>query len=169
MSTITITLTGIVAPVTSLYGTDYGIDGGGYFGPVGESLAGKEFTIVWTGTDCDCYGYNVSVNPIISAVLTINNHSYTYSSGLKDYNDFTSTIQQVQVIPGNVTLTTRYPGYGDKFGSPGHDGVFYIQESDYGDEWTQAFLTLPTPAPTIGSGLVGLALAAVLLMRRNKS
>ena len=104
MSTITVTVTGIIAPaiIGPSYTTTYGIDFGGFFGPAGGNLAGDPFTVVWTGAnDCNCAGTANSFNPVIDAVLTINGHSYDFGTGmlpgLFGFNDFYNQVHQVEI------------------------------------------------------------------------
>jgi hypothetical protein len=179
---VTLTYSGTIAPaiIGPSYSTVYGYDFGGYFGPAGASIAGDPFTVTWTGIDCNCAG-TASFNPVIDAVLTINGHSFDLGAGgpgLSAYNDFYDNLHQVEIgtlqtqngglsylplIQGS--MTTEYAGYGNQpYGTPGHDGVFYLHLSDDSSQWTQAFLTIDAvPAPVIGAGLPGL-LAALLAM-----
>jgi hypothetical protein len=195
MSTITVTVTGVIAPaiIGPSYETVYGIDFGGFFGPAGGNLAGEAFTVVWTGIDCNCAG-TASFNPVIDAVLTINGHSYDFGSGLpalSAYNDFFDDTHQVTIghmesyngglsyqptIDGS--LTTEYAGYGAEYArygdTPGRDGAVYLHLGSNTANWTQAFLTISdplvaVPGPIAGAGLPGLVLLAAFVFSRCAS
>jgi hypothetical protein len=151
MTTI-LTIKGVVEPVqlNTSNGT-YGIDFGGYFGPAGASLAGAEFTVTWTGTPCNCsspYAF-----PVSSAILTINNNSYSFGS---DYgNEWFPYLQQVQSNdPDFTSLTT------DLYQAR---GVFYLHVGP-ASQWEQAFLhIISVPGPIAGAGLPALLLAVAIL------
>ena len=170
----TLTVSGIVAPAinVSLFPSErtYGIDGGGFFGPAGGNLAGAPFTVVWTGTDCNCSGTNAQ-NPMSSGLLTINGMSYDFGvgTGFSD-GDFFPDLQQIQAFaPGFTSLTTRLADYGLNNGTPGHDGVFYIHPDSNALHNTQAFLTITpgpsanVPGPIVGAGMPGLILLLAIL------
>lgn len=170
---ITVTVTGVVAPVVPQSPNGpYGFDYGGYFGPAGASLAGDPFTVVWTVIDCKCSG-STSFNPIIDAVLTINGMSYDFGAGAGPGNDSRSDLPEYQVVvdisrpPSHISLTTHDYIFGPLQNNPSLDGGFYLHNG------TQAFLILdppaPAPGPIAGAGLPGVILAAGALWLKRKA
>jgi hypothetical protein len=136
----TLTIKGDVEPMT--------IDAGGFFGPAGASLGGKDFVVTWTGMPCECSNLIAFPNPITSATLTINDISYNFM-GDNFSNMWRPDFQQVQSHePDFTSLAT------DLLQAR---GSFLLHVDGYA--WTQGYLHITSvPGPLAGTGLPGLIL-----------
>jgi hypothetical protein len=184
----------IVAPTQPDAGGVYGYDNSGFFGPQFSNLGGLPYTVVWTGTPCNCSVGPVIVNgdfthingPITGATITINGitvdlfqfNNVTQSEWLTAAPNAGAQVQTeilsepfpsgAAILPSSeYSLTTWFNGNS----TGGADGVFYLHDTQH-NFTTNAFLTvdfvgenpMPVPAPVVGEGLIPLLLGVCLLM-----
>jgi hypothetical protein len=112
MSTITISEVGTVGSDPDPSHEIDGIDHAGIFGPPGESLIGKTFVAIFTGSDCACSGVGTA-NPVLDATLTINGQTFDFGSG--SAGDMFPNLAQVDIfdnLPRFVSDLSIAPGFG---------------------------------------------------------
>ena len=78
--TVTYVVNGQISAVDSSNFT--GIDGAGLFGPAGASLVGDHYVATWVANDCECFGGPAlgTPNPVLSASLSVNGHTFVFPS-----------------------------------------------------------------------------------------
>jgi hypothetical protein len=163
----------------------YGYDNAGLFGPAFANLGGLPFRVVWTGTDCNCYGgpgNSVSPSfgpngPITDAILTING----VSLDLNEFNNINTSewldnvfgpFLQLQTTmqfnpnpPWNEIFPTSQFTLATGVNNPltGIGGAAYLDLADGNHPYPSNFFLMTdiaaVPAPILGAGLPGLVAA----------
>jgi hypothetical protein len=139
-----------------------GIDGLGLFGPVGASLVGDRYLVKWVANDCECFGgpFNGTPNPVLSASLSINGHTFDFPVATADSGEFFlngPNIQQIETFT-NPAITGFILSTSFGFAINGLNGAFSVAEG--GKQTSGAFEhAAVVPAPVVGAGLPGLILA----------
>lgn len=158
---------GTIAPYTfsnGTWSTTPLYDASGVFGTPGALLSGDPFLVTWTFDDASL---------LVSGVLTINNISLTYGSGLHDVLSLTPLYVNTTVTPGLEAMNTyehaALPfspfGVGGGFRHDGLNGYFMVTSASL-----DGSLLFSVPGPLLGTGLAPLLLLAlVFLARRKKS
>src|SRR5215831_14378721 len=139
-----------------------GIDGLGLFGPVGASLVGDHYLATWVANDCECFGGPASgtPNPVLSASLSVNGHTFDFPVATADSGEFFlngPNIQQIETFTdlanSGFVLSTSFG-----FAINGGNGAFSVAEG--GKQTSGAFeFAQVVPGPIAGAGLPGLILA----------
>ena len=167
--TVTYVVNGQISAVDSSNFT--GIDGAGLFGPAGASLVGDHYVATWVANDCECTGgpFYGTPNPVMSASLSINGHTFDFPIALAGAGEFFlhgPNIQQIETVsPPNpqlsFLLSTSF-GFSSNPSAP--NGGFRVFVNGVGETTSGGFtgassscegISCPVPVPIAGAGVPG--------------